>query len=250
MVFESISNNKVHLLLKLIKNFILFFLIIFVILSVIIPVFNEKKNLQFLFPKLLKFLKQHFKSFEIIIIDSFSKDGSYELAKLYTPNVWRCEKGKGIALKKGIEKAKGDVLVFLDADLSHRIEEIKNFMKYIKYFDIVKGSRFLKGGGSEDLTYLRKLLNFLVVKIVNFLLGSNFTDICYGYFCVKKEKLSRLNLVSDGFEIETEIFIKAWKKGYKIKEIPSFEEKRKYGKGKLRIMRDGLRILKVIIKNC
>ena len=196
--------------------------------------------------KLIEFLKKNYHNYEILIIDSYSKDKTQQIAKKFGKLIL-CEKGKGNAIRKGIKSAKGEILIFLDADLSHRIEELPAFIKNLKNFDMVKGSRFLKGGGSEDLTFFRKLLNFILVKLTNFLYHSNFTDICYGYFGGWKKKLSTLNLCAKGFEIETEIFIKGFKRGFKIKEIPSFEKKRKFGKGKLRLIKDGFAILKTIV---
>jgi hypothetical protein len=110
------------------------------------------------------------------------------------------------------------------------------------------GSRFIQGGGTADMPWYRKLGNKIFVSMVNIFWGMNYSDMCYGYRSFRKSALKKLDLKTDGFGIETEISIKAAKKGLKVLEVPSFEKARLYGKGKLRTFSDGFKILKTIIK--
>jgi glycosyltransferase involved in cell wall biosynthesis len=161
--------------------------------------------------------------------------------------------GKGGALREAFENScpNGDVIVIMDADGSMAPEEISLFAKAVKTgADVVKGSRFLPQGGSEDLTPMRRVGNMILTGILNFLFLTDYTDLCYGYIAFKKEALDRLSnhLVSENFEIETEICIKSKNLGLSVLEIPSFERARLYGKSNLRTFKDGLSILKLLLR--
>ncbi|MGC9142958.1 MAG: hypothetical protein ACP5HF_03680, partial [Candidatus Micrarchaeia archaeon] len=96
-------------------------------------------------------------------------------------------------------------------------------------YDICMGSRFLTGGGTEDMPLIRKIGNKLFILLVNFIFKTHYTDLCYGYRSFTKDALRKLNLKEDKFGIETEISIKAAKLGLKVLEVPSLEKKRKAG---------------------
>ena len=139
----------------------------------------------------------------------------------------------------------------MDGDGSMRPEEIPMFLKGIySEADIVKGSRFLGEGGSEDISLLRRFGNTLFTILVNIIWKSNFTDLCYGYIAFRKDAVKKLSrvLFSKGFTIETEMIIKAKKLGLKIIEVPSFELKRLFGQSKLKTFKDGWEIFITILK--
>jgi glycosyltransferase involved in cell wall biosynthesis len=189
------------------------------------------------------------KDYEIIVVDHHSKDKTAEVAKKYGAKVIFDEVGKGWAIRRGLETAKGDIVITMDADLSHRHIEIGLLTEAIKAgYDIAMGSRFIQGGGTEDMPLLRRLGNKFFVLLVNLLWNTNYTDLCYGYRSFRKSCVKKLDLESDGFGIEAEIAIKAAKKKLNTIEIPSFEKKRVRGRGKLRTFRDGWIILKTIIR--
>lgn len=136
----------------------------------------------------------------------------------------------------------------MDADGSNDPREIPILIDpVLNGFDVSKASRLLPGGGSDDFTPFRRFGNKIFVTMVNAMYNTNYTDLCYGYRAFKKEALEKINCVSNGFEIETEQSILMAKAGLKIKEVPSFEAKRKYGDSRLNSFRDGWRILAVII---
>jgi hypothetical protein len=125
--------------------------------------------------------------------------------------------------------------------------EIHRFVDLIEVgFDYVKGSRTMEGGASEDLTRIRRFGNWVFRTLTNVLNGSRFSDLCYGYFAFRRTALDRLDLRADGFEIETEINIRAHRAGLRIGEVPSTEFVRTHGTSNLRTFSDGLRILATI----
>ncbi|CAG0998701.1 dolichol-phosphate mannosyltransferase [Methanosarcinales archaeon] len=215
-------------------------------ISVVIPTMNESKNIKEVFSNIPDFVD------EIVVVDGNSTDGTREEIKKYrsdTKIITEQPSGKGAAMKTGFEMATGDLIIMMDADGSHDPGEIPLLLDPIlDGFDVAKGSRLLPGGGSADFTPFRRLGNKIFVSMVNTLYSTNYTDLCYGYRAFKKEALDRIYCSSNGFEIETEQSILMKKAGLKIKEVPSFEAKRKNGNSNLNSIRDGFKILNVILK--
>lgn len=216
-------------------------------ISLIIPTLNESQSVPDTLSRIPKVVD------EVIIVDAYSKDNTVELARKILPTakiMYQKRHGKGDALRHGFELAKGEIVVQMDADGSMDPIEIEKFVKVLsKGYDVVKGSRYLPGGGSTDLSTKRSFGNVMFVKLVNLLFSSRYTDLCYGYMGFKKEALKRLRkrLKADGFEVETEICIKARKLGLKVAEVPSFEGKRIHGTSHLHFVRDGLHIFLLIV---
>jgi len=211
--------------------------------SVVIPTLNEEKNLSVVLRSMPDGID------EVIIVDKYSADRTVQIAKRFGSRVLYDAGGKGSALRKGMEAAKGDIIITMDADCSHNANELGLLVEGIRAgFDICMGSRFIQGGGTADMPWYRKIGNKTFVFMVNALWGMNYSDMCYGYRSFKKSVVKKLNLSTDGFGIETEISIKAAKKKLKVLEIPSFEKARLHGRGKLRTFSDGFKILSTIIK--
>ncbi|MCK4634586.1 MAG: glycosyltransferase family 2 protein [Candidatus Aenigmarchaeota archaeon] len=212
--------------------------------SIVIPTLNEEKNL----PIVLEELKKMKCINEIIVVDGRSGDRTVDIAKKFGCKVVYDDKGKGSALRKGMNMASGGVIVNMDADCSMIPKEILLLKAGIEAgYDVCMGSRFIQGGGTEDMPLFRKIGNKFFVLLVNSFWGMNYSDLCYGYRAFRKSAIKDLDLKRNGFGIETEISIKAAKKGLKILEVPSFEKSRKYGKGNLRTFKDGWNILKTIL---
>ena len=217
----------------------------------IIPTLNEEKTIESIIE--MSFLHVDY----VLVIDGRSEDNTVGFAKEKGAQIiFQNGRGKGSALREAFDHVAfnhvdSEIVVMLDGDGSMRPMEIPHFLKEIySGADIVKGSRFLFGGGSEDISLLRRFGNTLFVLFVNTIWGTNFTDLCYGFIAFRKDSIKKLYpiLRSKGFDIETEILIKAKKLGLKIVEIPSFELKRKFGKSKLKTVRDGLKILSTILQ--
>jgi glycosyltransferase involved in cell wall biosynthesis len=216
--------------------------------SIVIPTLNEEKNL----PIVLKEIKKFFENrkeyvYDVIVVDGHSNDKTVEIAKKFGCEVIYDDIGKGSSLIKGMRATKSDIIVTMDADVSQRPVELGLLIEGIRAgYDIVMGSRFIQGGGTEDMPWYRKLGNKIFVFLVNFLFGAHYTDLCYGYRAFKNGVWKKLKLKSSSFGIETEISIKAVKKKLKVLEVPSFEKKRLYGMSKLKTFKHGWVILKTI----
>ena len=217
--------------------------------TVIIPALNEEKNIGAVIQE-LKQTGYH----KILIIDGKSQDKTIEIAKEYDVDIIVQEKrGKGRALRQGFNHSglNGQAVVMMDADGSMNPKEIPLLIKSLNSnADMVKGSRFLFSGYSEDMNLFRKIGNHFFLLLVNLFWSANYTDLCYGFAAFRKDAVKKLypHLEAKKFEIETEIFIKAKKLGLKVKEIPSIELQRKHGKSNLNAFTDGLQILKTIVR--
>jgi glycosyltransferase involved in cell wall biosynthesis len=216
--------------------------------TLIIPTLNEAKNLTALLPQVIKVPGLD----EILLVDGHSKDNTVAIAKKLCPEirvVYQNGKGKGNALRYGIDQSVGDIVITIDADGSMDPGEIPSFLApLVGGFDFVKGSRFLHGVGTKDMPFSRIFGNRVFTVLVNILYQTKFTDLCYGYNAFWKTVFQQNKLIYDGFEIETEMYIRALKGKVKIKEVPSFEHARLNGNGGLRTFRDGWRILKTIFR--
>ncbi len=214
--------------------------------SVVIPTLNEAKNLPHVIGKLPADI------FELVIVDGNSTDGTVEVAQELYPSVrivGQSGKGKGNALSAGFNACKGDIIVMIDADGSMDPGEIKLYVSaLVNGADFVKGSRFMPGGGSTDITGLRRLGNLFFTGSTNILFGAKFTDLCYGYNAFWADVLPLINVDCSGFEVETLINIRVLKAGLTVAEVPSFESDRIYGESNLRTFRDGTRVLRTIFR--
>ncbi len=212
--------------------------------SIVIPVINEEQNLPYVLPKIPN-------ECELIMVDGHSTDKTLELAKKIRPDIrilLQPGKGKGNAIRHAFKHAKGDIIVTFDADGSFDSNEITDLVNHLlNGYDLVKGSRFLPGGNTADMPLLRRFGNRVLTILANILFGTKYTDLVYGFHAFKRKALDKLDLESDGFEIDTELYLKAKTAGLKVAELPSFENKRFFGQGKLKSFKDGWRIFKLII---
>src|SRR4029453_10542764 len=148
--------------------------------SLVIPALNEARNLPNVFAQLPRDLLH-----EVVLVDGNSRDGTVEVAKGVWPGIRiirQNRRGKGNALACGFAACRGDIIVMLDADGSTSPAEIPRFVDaLVAGADFAKGSRFAEGGGSSDLTRLRRTGNRLLSSVVNALYGTSYSDLCYGY---------------------------------------------------------------------
>lgn len=217
--------------------------------AIILPTLNERETIGEVLAEIRSVSKRIVLS-EIIVVDS-STDGTDEIAKregAYVLKIPPC--GKGYAIRAGLQKAVGNPVVIMDADFSHSAFEIPLMLKKLKEYDVVCASRLMAGGGSSDMTPLRRACNRLVSRLINGIWQTKYTDVCYGFRAFRKNIARGLALASNGFEIETELSIKVKKRGLRLIEVPSFERKRSSGTGKLLLLKDGLRILRQVVIEC
>ena len=214
--------------------------------SVVIPALNEADNLPHVVPLVPSWVT------EVLLVDGYSTDGTVELARQLWPGIRIVQqkgRGKGAALRSGFEAAKSDIIIMLDADGSTDPGEIPAFVSaLLTGADFAKGSRFAQGGGTADMPWYRRWGNWSFVMLVRLLFGGAYSDLCYGYNAFWADVLPALKLDADGFEIETAMNVRALRAGLKIVEVPSFEDKRIYGEGRLKTIPDGWRVLKTIFR--
>jgi len=200
----------------------------------------------------------------VILVDGNSTDDTVRVAHHLRPDITvigQTRQGKGNALACGFATASGDFIVMIDADGSNDPAEIPSFVAALRGgADFAKGSRFLAGGGSSDISLVRRIGNFWLNRIVNLLYGTRYTDLCYGYNAFRRECLDVMNLDvigiegcerggmvwGDGFEVETLINVRIAKAGLRVTEVPSFENLRQFGASNLNAFSDGLRVLRTI----
>jgi hypothetical protein len=213
--------------------------------SVVIPAKNEAGNIGWVLEQLPDVVD------EVVLVDGHSTDGTVEVARRVRPDivvVQDGQPGKGAALRVGVRAATGEDIVMLDADGSMDPRELERFLVQLRAGnDLVKGSRFLPGAGTADMTPLRDLGNRCLLAIANVLFSCSNTDLCYGYAAFTREAFERLELTADGFEIEAQLFLRARRYGLRVREVASFEAPRREGNSNLNTFRDGWRVLRTIL---
>jgi glycosyltransferase involved in cell wall biosynthesis len=213
-----------------------------VLVSVVIPALNEAENLPHVLPRIPQWVH------EVILVDGYSVDDTVEIARQLMPTIriiWQDGNGKGAALRSGVKAATGDIVIMLDADGSTDPSEIPAFVgALLAGADLVKGSRFVQGGGTADMPPLRQWGNWGFVVLANVLFGTRFSDITYGYRGAWRHCLDQLALEIDGWENETVGNIRAARVGLRVAEVPSFEYRRIGGEAKLQTFPAGWVILK------
>jgi len=213
--------------------------------TVVVPAKNEADNIGWVLERLPAIVD------EVVLVDGRSTDGTIDAARRVRPDVVvvnELRSGKGAALRAGVEAASGRHVVMIDADGSMDPVEMDRFLTQLgEGYDLVKGSRFLRGGGTADMTPLRGVGNRGLLTIANTLFGSSHTDLSYGFAAFRRDAFLDLGLTADGFEIEAQLFLRAERAGLRVVEVPSFESPRRFGNSNLNTFRDGWRVLRTIL---
>jgi len=196
-------------------------------ISVVIPAFNEAERL----PKTLRIIRHYFGlnyPYEIVVIDDGSLDNTSEkVAELNIPNLkilsYKANRGKGYAVNFGMKATRGKYVIFIDADNSTPFAQIEKLIPYLQDFEVVIGSRYLKG---SKIKLKQPLIRRMAARFGNFLIRvlvlPKIADTQCGFKMFRKlaarEIFSRQTIWRWGFDIE--ILVIAKKLGYKIKEVP------------------------------
>lgn len=209
---------------------------------IIIPTYNEVKNIEQLVLDILSYEPK----INILFIDDGSPDGTADLIKNIKEkykNIHLLERpgklGLGTAYLAGFKFAlqEGYEYIFeMDADFSHNPKEIPNFLKAIEEQDLVLGSRYIKGVNVVNWPLSRLLLSYFANVYTRVITGLPICDSTGGYKCFRRAVLETIDLnkiKSNGYAFQIEINFKAWKKGFRVKEIPIIFVDRVYGESKL-----------------
>ena len=207
-------------------------------LSIIVPAYNEGKTILTVLQK-LNDLKKFYQNIQIIVINDGSKDNSLEILEsnkslfdilINNPT----NRGKGNAVKKGLEVADGDYITFQDADLEYDPDDFKKFLNLIHMVepDLIIGSRFNYADYSRSHYILNKIGNKFMTFLFNIIYNTTFTDIYSCYACFKKNLIINETLKTDGFEQHAEILCNVVKNGKKFYEVPINYNGRSHDEGK------------------
>ena len=212
---------------------------------VMIPTYNEKENIADLINEILG-LK--IKNLHIVVADDNSPDGTWRIVQKISKNkknvhllLRKTKRGRGYAGKDGFIyclKHNADVIIEMDADMSHDPKYIPLMLKELNNADLILGSRQLKGSKETGRSIIRKTITYFANLYIQILLGLKIKDCNSGYRCFKRKVLEKINLnsiESKGPAIVQEVLFKAYLKGFKIKEIPITFVNRTKGKSKLGI---------------
>ncbi len=228
---------------------------------VIIPTFNEMENIPQLIPEVLS----KDEGIEILVVDDNSPDGTAAyIEKLMQSNVKihlikrDYKMGLGTAYLTGFKYAlehSFDYIFEMDADFSHDPKEIVNFLNEIKNYDLVLGSRYISGVNVVNWPMRRLILSYSANIYTKIITGLHIKDATGGYKCFRRKVLEAIDLdkiKSNGYAFQIEVTFKAWKKGFKIKEIPITFVDRVKGTSKMsnKIVREAvMRVWKLRIRS-
>ena len=209
--------------------------------SIILPTYNEAENIA----GVIGLIKNNHPEWAIFVMDDSSPDGTFKIAENLSkkfdnifPVKREGERGRGLAGAQGFKlalKYGSDVIVEMDADMSHHPEYLKDLVREAKNFDVVIGSRYIKGGEEEGRSFIRRSISRMANLYLRFLLGFSIYDWTSGYRAFQRAALSSVisDIKSKGPSIVEEVLFKIKEKGFRIKEVPITFFEREKGASKL-----------------
>ena len=212
--------------------------------SIVLPTYNEKDNICELIQAILAVLQPHRLDFEIVVVDDNSPDGTAEIVRrnfdanpLVKLFVRTGERGLATALLYGIRHSSGEILVFMDTDFNHDPVIIPQMIKFLEYYDIIIGSRFVMAGGMEDR--FRQFSSLIYNYGIRLLFHTPIHDSLSGFFSIYRDKLESMDLdqVYYGYgDYFIRLLMVAHKRGYRMLEIPVFYRLRLHGHSKTQFL--------------
>lgn len=212
--------------------------------TILIPTYNEKENIKELIHEILNRSLDF--DLTILVVDDNSPDGTGEIVKQISQKnnrvhalIRKKRKGRGAAGIDGFKAAlrlNPDYVIEMDGDLSHQPLSIPLLLENADTYDLVLGSRFIKGGKDLDRNFIRKLITFFVRKFMRYQFRIPVKDVSSGFRCFKREVLEKIDLddlISVGPSLVLEVLYKTFLMGFKIGEVPIIFIDRKKGKTKL-----------------
>ena len=206
-------------------------------ISAILPTYNEKENIGKLISQIKKYAGVHL--YEIIVVDDNSPDRTWEIVTSLAKKDRRIRlirrirvRGLPSAIWAGIKAARGNVVMWMDCDLSHPPKLIKEMLKYASEYDVVSASRYVKGG-KDKRGFLRILTSRTLNLFGSVALNIHVKDLTSGFYLVKKEVFRKIRLKDHGYaEYCIRFAYESVKSGFKWKEVPYIFKDREEGTSK------------------
>ncbi|OFX29646.1 MAG: hypothetical protein A2Z07_07655 [Armatimonadetes bacterium RBG_16_67_12] len=217
-------------------------------LSVVIPVYNERQTIEELIRR-VRAASVDGLDIEIVIVDDGSTDGTRDILERLAPGgragsvavfYQPANRGKGAALRRGFEEARGELVLIQDADFEYDPRDYAQLVAPILRgdADVVYGSRFLASGPRGRIGQV--IGNRALTALANLLTGLHLTDVYVGYKVFRREVLRRMNLKEDRFSFEAEITIKVARGSWRVCEVPISYRPRTHAEGKKIHLRDAV----------
>jgi dolichol-phosphate mannosyltransferase len=212
--------------------------------SVILPTYKERDNIVELISTIHGILTKHELAYEIVVVDDDSPDGTAQVVQdqyghdaQVNLHVRKKERGLSTAIRYGVEHSCGEIIVIMDTDFNHDPAIIPQMVKFLEYYDIIIGSRFVMRGGMEDrFRYYSSLLYNTGIRV---LFQTQIQDNLSGFFAIYRDRLLSLDLdqIFYGYgDYFIRLLMVAWQREYDMLEIPVFYRLRKHGHSKTQFL--------------
>jgi dolichol-phosphate mannosyltransferase len=226
------------------------------VVSIVLPTYNEKDTIGLLVEEILSWISS---DSEIIVVDDNSPDGTGDIVEKIGQTesrvrlLRRKERGLTSAIRAGIDAARNDTVIWLDADFAHPPEVIPDLVDAPEDFDIVVASRYIMGGHDGRDSAIRRMASVFLNRIGQWWVRSSVRDLSSGFVRARKDVLTHLDFRGTYGDYCIDFLVRAEKKGYRIKEIPYTNSEREEGYSKttanpLIFLRYVLLYVKTIIK--
>lgn len=210
--------------------------------TVLLPAYNEGP----IIGKTIQAIKNLYPDFEILVIDDGSTDNTLQVAMDAGANVWPhpYNIGNGAAIKSGLRSASGEWVVMMDADGQHDPADIARLLEHKDNFEMVVGARSKDSNGAVH----RNIANWIYNKIASYVTRFRVQDLTSGYRLVRRDVARKfIYLLPNGFSYPTTLTMAYLRSGHSIKYIP-IRAKKRHGKSKIKLMKDGTRFFLIIAK--
>jgi glycosyltransferase involved in cell wall biosynthesis len=216
------------------------------VVSVILPAYNESVVIDRVIQRIIKTIEGVNLSYEILVIDDYSDDNTGLIAQQAGARVIThpYNIGNGASIKTGIRNARGEILIMMDADGQHPPEAIPLLLEKIGPYDMVVGART----SSSESVFHRNIANKIYNALATYVSGRKIEDLTSGFRAIKSQVARNfVYLLPNKFSYPTTITLATLRSGRSLVYIP-FDAKRRIGKSKIRLLRDGIRFFLIILR--
>jgi dolichol-phosphate mannosyltransferase len=217
--------------------------------AIILPALNEALTIGRVLDEIPKpALEQEGYQVEIVVVDSNSRDETAQIARDRGARIAvETRRGKAVAVRTALASIEADFVFMLDADYTYPATYIPEMLRVMRSgYPVVVGSRLRGQRERGAIRRLNLIGNILLTWLANILYGTQISDLCTGYWGVKREVIPMLKIRASGFQLEAELFAQLAKSGYSIAEVPIFYRRRP-SKAKINRIRDGIRIAWLLV---